>query len=399
MNYLSLPSLFLLVAATLAHLSTPSAPQRKSAAEIEATLRDIRLPEGFSISLYALAPGARTIAVGPQGKAIFVGTGPDNRVYVLTPGADRAASVELLAPGLSFDLPHGLCFGKDGALYVVERNRIRSFPNAETNWRRPRIATVVEKGALIPTSEESDGHTLRVCRIGPDDRLYVSLGQPHDVAPREKLELYDRTGIGGLIRMNLDGSGREAFARGVRNSVGMDFNPSDGSLWFTDNQTNELGDDTPPGELNRAPVAGLHFGFPWYGGGHARTSEYADDEPPAGFAFPEVEEPAHAADLGMIFYRGRTFPQKYRGGVFSAQHGSGARKDPVGARIIFTRPGPDGRGGTSEAFAEGWNRGVMPYLGRPVDVAETLDGALLVTDDENGAVYRISYRPSPIAGR
>jgi glucose/arabinose dehydrogenase len=374
-------------------------PPAKDTAEIEANLKELRLPEDFSVSLYALAPGARTLAVGPKGKAIFIGTGADNVVYVLTPGAGRAATVERLETALALDLPHGLCFSPDGDLFIIERNRVLSVPHAEEEWRQPYARIVVPKGELIPRQEESDGHTLRVCRVGPDGRLYISLGQPYDVAPHEKLAFYERTGVGGIIRVNLDGSKREVFARGVRNSVGMDFNPADGSLWFTDNQTNEMGDDAPPGELNRAPIPWLHFGFPWYGGGHVRTLEYAGEEPPPGVIFPEVEEEAHAADLGMTFYTGETFPQKYRGGIFSAQHGSAAREKPVGARLMFTRPGPAGTGGASEPFAEGWNKGAMPYLGRPVDVAQTPDGALLVSDDQNGAVYKISYRPSTIAGK
>jgi glucose/arabinose dehydrogenase len=368
-------------------------------ADIRSVLRRVSLPEGFTISLYALARGARTIAVGPKGDAIFIGTGSENRIYVLTPDRGHAGKVDVLKTGLALDLPHGLCFSESGTLYVVERNRVLAIPHAEEEWRRPRAIVVVKRGRLIPKAEERDGHTLRVCRIGPDDRLYVSLGQPYDVPPREKLALYDRTGVGGIIRMNLDGSAREVYARGVRNSVGMDFNPADGALWFTDNQSNEMGDDAPPGEINRADRRGLHFGFPWYGGGHARTPEYARETPPADVVFPEAEEAAHAADLGMAFYSGTVFPEKYRGGIFSAQHGSGARGAPVGARVMFTRPGPDGRGGISEPFAEGWNTGALPYLGRPVDVAQTPDGALLVTDDENGAVYRISYQGSLVAGR
>jgi glucose/arabinose dehydrogenase len=375
------------------------APRARSATEIEAILRELRLPQDFSIWLYALAPGARTIAVGPKGKAIFIGTGADNVIYALTPGEGRATAIERLELAIAFDLPHGLCFSEDGTLFIVERNRVLAIPDAEDTWRKPHARIIVAKGELIPRQEESDYHTLRVCRVGPDDKLYISLGQPYDVPPKDKLAFYERTGVGGVIRMNLDGANREVFARGVRNSVGMDFNPADDSLWFTDNQSNELGDDGPPEELNRAPIPWLHFGFPWYGGGHVRTPEYASEEPPPGVVFPEVEEEAHAAGLGMTFYRGVAFPKKYRGGIFSAQHGSGARNPPVGARLMFTRPGPDGTGGVSEPFVEGWNTGAMPYLGRPVDVAETPEGDLLVSDDENGAIYRVIYRRSVVASK
>jgi glucose/arabinose dehydrogenase len=375
-----------------ARASAESAADR--ARRIEDMLRRIRLPEGFAISLYAQAPHARSLAVGPRGEAIFVGT-DERRVFVLTPGGERAASVEPFAPQMKFVMPHGLCFSKDGTLFLVEQNRVMSFPDAESDWRKLGAGdarVLVAQGELIPTSEQSPIHSTRMCRVGPDGKLYVSLGQPHNVAPRAKLALYDRIGMGGIIRMNLDGSGREVFARGVRNSVGMDFNPADGALWFTDNQVDRMGDDTPPGELNRAPRAGLHFGFPWYGGGHARTREYAGDEPPPGVVFPEVEEAPHAADLGMSFYTGAMFPPSYRGGIFSAQHGSWDRVMPVGARVMFTRIGADGKGGVTEPFAEGWNVDEPHYLGRPVDVAQLPDGSILVTDDQNEAVYRISYR-------
>lgn len=362
------------------------------ASEIDATLKRVRLPPGFAISLYALAPGARTLAIGRAGKAIFVGTA-DDRIYVLTPGAEKAATVEIFAPTMKFTMPHGLCFTKDGALFVVERNRVTRFDDAENTWREAasRATIVAPAGELIPRAEESRDHSARVCRVGPDDRLYISLGQPHNVTPREKLALYTQLGIGGVIRMNLDGTGREVFATGVRNSVGMDFNPADGSLWFTDNQVDRMGDDIPPGEINRAEKAGLDFGFPWYGGGHVRTNEYAGETPPNDVVFPMVEEAAHAADLGMIFYRGAMLPADYRGGIFSAQHGSWDRSVPIGARVMFTPIDANGAAGASAPFAEGWNADGN-YLGRPVDVAELADGSLLVTDDHNGAVYRIAYR-------
>ena len=313
---------------------------------------------------------------------------------MLTPGGEKAASVETFAPSLKFVMPHGLCFAPDGALFLAERNRVSKFDSAEANWRdaQAHMQVIVPSGELIPRSEQSSGHSTRICRIGPDGKLYISLGQPNNVAPREKLALYDKTGVGGIIRMDQDGRIREVFARGIRNSVGMDFNPADGSLWFTDNQVDSMGDDIPPGEINRADRPGLNFGFPWYGGGHVRTNEYAHDAPPENLVFPEVEEDAHAADLGMIFYTGAMFPQRYRGGIFSAQHGSWDRSVPIGARVMFTKLGANARGGETEVFADGWNIGEAHYLGRPVDVAQLPDGSLLVTDDENGAVYRISYR-------
>lgn len=375
-------------------LAEPHAKDASKERQIEAVLKRIRLPDGFAISLYALAPHARSLAVGPEGKAIFVGT-DEKRIHVLTPGGERAASVEAFASDMKFVMPHGLCFSKDGTLFVAEQNRASSFADAERNWSslgEKDARLVVPRGSLIPASEQSPFHSTRMCRIGPDGKLYIALGQPHNVAPRHKLELYDRIGLAGIIRMNRDGGAREVFARGIRNCVGMDFNPSDGSLWFTDNQVDRMGDDTPPGEINRADRPGLHFGFPWYGGGHVRTPEYAREDPPPGLAFPEVEEAPHAADLGMMFYTGEMFPAAYRGGVFSAQHGSWDRTMPIGARVMFTKIGENGRGGVTEPFAEGWNVNEPTYLGRPVDIAQLPDGSLLVTDDENGAVYRISYR-------
>jgi len=182
------------------------------------------------------------------------------------------------------------------------------------------------------------------------------------------------------------------FALGVRNSVGMDFNPATKELWFTDNQVDGMGDDIPPGELNRAKKAGLDFGFPWYGGGKIRTKEYAGEEPKAGVVFPEIEFTAHAAELGMRFYTGSQFPEKYRGGIFIAEHGSWNRTKPVGARVMFVSLKADGSADKAEVFAEGWlDEKSGRYAGRPVDVAVALDGSLLVSDDLGGAIWRISH--------
>lgn len=362
--------------------------------QIRANLEKIKLPSGFQIELYAIVPDARHIAIGSQGVATFVGTRKAD-VWVITDrDKDRVADeVKRFAPSVEFTIPNGVCFSKDGFLFIAEQNRVLVFPAAEFFYESPDVALgeVVPAGKLIPESEASFNHTARVCRIGPDDKLYISLGQPYNVPPAEKLDLYAKEGIGGIIRMDRDGKNREVFATGIRNSVGMQFNPANGDLWFTDNQVDGMGDDIPPGEINRISAPGQNFGFPWYGGGDTRTNEYKDAEVPAGVVPPERMMDAHAADLGMDIYSGSAFPAKYKGGIFSAQHGSWNRTTPVGARVMFTPIGEDGKAGETEVFAEGWLNPDGEYLGRPVDVAQMRDGSLLVSDDLAGAVYRITY--------
>jgi len=363
---------------------------------IRRTLEGISLPDGFSIDLYAIVPDARHMAVGPQGIVTFVGTRKTEVWSVTDRDKDRVADeVKNFAPSLSKAIPNGPCFSPDGHLYIAEQNRVVWYPAAEFFYESPDVAAfaVVKQGELIPPEEESYNHTARVCKIGPDGKLYISLGQPFNVPAPEKAELYGEWGIGGIIRINTDGTGREVYTHGVRNSVGHDFDPDTGDLWFTDNQVDGMGDDIPPGELNHQTAAGQHFGFPWYGGGSVRTDEYQDSEPPADTVFPAVEMIAHAADLGMTFYTGNMFPERYRGAIFSAQHGSWNRTTPVGARVMVTFVDDEGAA-TSEPFAEGWIDENGEYLGRPVDVAQLRDGSLLVSDDLAGAIYRISYAES-----
>ncbi|SCW79027.1 PQQ-dependent sugar dehydrogenase [Ancylobacter rudongensis] len=357
------------------------------------TLAGIKLPDGFKIALYAIVPDAREMAVGPTTGVVFVGTRKAKVWAVTDRDKDRVADeVKVFAPSIQFKLPNGVCFSKDGFLFVAEQNRVLLFPAAEFFYEGPDVAAfeVVKQGELIPPAEESYNHTARVCRIGPDDKLYITLGQPFNVFAPEKYDLYKKNGIGGIVRMDRDGKNREVYAWGIRNSVGMDFNPKDKTLWFTDNQVDGMGDNIPPGELNRATEAGQTFGFPYFGGGTVRTVEYKDQTPPADSVKPQVEMDAHAADLGMTFYTGKQFPAQYRGGIFSVQHGSWNRTDPVGARVMFTSLNEDGTAAKSEPFAEGWLVD-GEYLGRPAAVAQLNDGSLLVADDTSGAIYRISY--------
>ncbi|GJD33388.1 PQQ-dependent sugar dehydrogenase [Methylobacterium aerolatum] len=372
----------------------PEIPQTGRRADaIRKTLAKVKLPDGFKIDLYAVVPDARALAVGPNAGVVFVGT-RKSKVYTVTDrDKDRVADeVKVFAPGIDFKIPNGVCFSRDGVLTVVEQNRVLAFPAAEFFYENPDVAAgvLVKQGELIPASEESFNHTARVCRVGADGKTYIALGQPYNVPPAAKMDLYKKQGIGGIIRIDADGKNREVYATGIRNSVGMDF-ATDKSLWFTDNQVDGMGDDKPPGELNHATKAGQNFGFPWFGGGAVRTVEYKDETPPADAVPPMAELPPHAADLGMTFYHGKMFPDAYKGGIFIAEHGSWNRTQPIGARVMFAKLGADGKVESVKPFAEGWLTGDGEYLGRPVDVAVLLDGSLLVSDDSAGAIYRISY--------
>lgn len=358
----------------------------------------INVPDGFEVSLYAVVPDARSMAVAPQGTVTFVGTRKDKVWSIVDRDRNRVADeVKDFAPSITFDIPNGPCFSKDGFLYIAERNRVLVFPAAEFFFEGPdpAVGVVVDQGDLIPAEEESFNHTARVCRVGPDGKLYISLGQPHNVQPVDKHEMYDQLGIGGIIRVNTDGTGREVYTRGVRNSVGHDFNPANGDLWFTDNQVDGMGDDIPPGELNRQTAAGQHFGFPWTNS-RVEIPDYKSVARPEGVEFtePQVEMPAHAADLGMSFYKHDSFPDKYHGGIFSAQHGSWNRTVPVGARVMFTALDEEGNAAGTEVFADGWlNEDTGEYRGRPMDIAFLPDGSMLVSDDFAGAIWRIAYNP------
>jgi glucose/arabinose dehydrogenase len=385
-------------------LNIPVVPQTgRNADAIRANLKRVKLPEGFSIDLFAVVPDARHMAVAPSTNMIFVGTRKTTVWAVTDRNSDGVADeVKSFAPSLKFTNPNGVCWTKDGFLIVAEHNRVLNFPAAEFFYEGPDVAVieVVPQGKLIPTEEESYNHGARTCRVADDGMLHITLGQPYNVQPKEKVALYEQLGIGGMIKLNaFDGSKREVVARGVRNSVGMDINPKDKSVWFTDNQTDGMGDDIPPGELNKVSRVGEHFGYPFIHGnntviaGTAAAPDLKDMKPPAAWTKPQIEFPAHQAQLGMTFYTGKMFPAKYQGGAFVASHGSWNRTKASGALINFVSMKADGNADKSEVFADGFldpETGI--YRGRPVDVAVMKDGSLLISDDYAGAIYRVTYK-------
>jgi glucose/arabinose dehydrogenase len=379
-------------------LNIPPVPQTGPNADaIRENLKRVKLPPGFRIDLYAVVPDARHMAVAPSTNMLFVGTRKTTVWAVTDRNSDGIADeVKPFASSLKFSVPNGVCWTKDGFLIVVDHNRVLNFPAAEFFYEGPDVAVieVVPQGKLIPVEEESYNHGARTCRVGKDGMLYITLGQPFNVPPREKLDLFNKVGIGGIVRMNpFDGSKREVYARGIRNSVGLEFNPKDNTLWFTDNQTDGMGDDIPAGEINRATAAGQFFGYPWICG-KTRITEFGYDKDPLppNVTNPQVYMDAHAADLGLAFYTGKQFPVKYQGGLFSAQHGSWNRTTPIGARVMFTSLKADGNADKTEVFAEGWlDDSTGLYRGRPVDVAMMKDGSMLISDDFAGAIYRVTY--------
>lgn len=383
-------------------LNIPVVPQTgRNAEAIKENLKRVKLPPGFKIELYAIVPDARHMAVAPSTNMLFVGTRKTTVWAVTDRNSDGVADeVKSFAPSLRFTNPNGVCWTKDGFLIVAEHNRVLNFPAAEFFYEGPDVAVieVVPQGGLIPVEEESFNHGARTCRVDDSGMLHVTLGQPYNVQPKDKVALYERLGIGGMVKLNaFDGSKREVVARGVRNSVGMDINPKDKTVWFTDNQTDGMGDDIPPGELNRVTRVGEHFGYPYIHGnnvqiaGTAAAPDLKGMAPPAQWTKPQVEFPAHQAQLGMTFYNGRMFPQKFQGGVFVAAHGSWNRTKPTGALIQFVPIKADGTAGGLETFAEGWLDENGIYRGRPVDVAVMKDGSLLISDDFAGALYRVTY--------
>ena len=377
----------------------------KYAENLRKVLRQIKLPDGFKIELFAIVPDARGMAVSRNTATVWVGT-LKNTVYSVNDGdMDNVAdTVDEFSGSIRFDLPAGACYSPDGFLFIAERNRVMMFPAAEYFQLGPDTVAIpiVKQGELIPPEEESYNHTARACTIGPDNRIYITLGQPFNVQPPEKIDLYRRVGIGGIVSFTREGTDRKVVATGVRNSSGLAFNPKDKSLWFTDNQVDGMGDEIPPGELNKIPAVngalrtGVWYGAPYYGGGGTRTDEYKGKPIPKELADhyvkPQVEMVAHAADLGMMFYTGKMFPAKYQNVIFNAQHGSWNAVKPRGARVMVTYLDDKGNAVKTEPFAEGWMNSEGVYLGRPVDVQQYPDGSILVSDDKAGAIYRISYQ-------
>jgi glucose/arabinose dehydrogenase len=335
------------------------------------------LPDGFKIDVYARVKSARSMAMGDDG-TLFVGTRGHDKVYAVrdTDGDNKADEIYTIASDLRN--PNGVAF-KDGALYVAEISKLWKYDNIEATLSNPY-------GKLIYDDYPTDGHHgWKYIAFGPDGKLYIPVGAPCNIC-ESKNEMY-----ASVTRMNPDGSDREVYAHGVRNTVGFTWHPQTKEMYFTDNGRDMLGDDTPPCELNKATEKGQHFGYPYCHGGDIKDPEFGEKYRCDDFIKPVQKLGPHVAPLGLKFYTGNMFPASYKNKIIIAEHGSWNRSEKIGYRVTMVTES-NGKGQEYKPFIYGWlNEAEQTSWGRPVDILVLKDGSILISDDQSGTIYRVSY--------
>jgi glucose/arabinose dehydrogenase len=334
----------------------------------------LKAPKGFKIEVYASGiPNARSLRLGDKG-TLFVGNRVLDKVYAVT-DKDGKRDVKVIASGL--DRPNGLAF-HDGTLYIAEGTRISKLEKIEDNLDNPPKPVVIYSD--LPNQQ---AHGWKFISIGPDNKLYVPVGAPCNICLPPDANAQ-------LRRINLDGSGMEVVARGIRNTVGFDWHPVTKELYFTDNGRDWLSEDLPNDELNRITKTGQHFGYPYCHQGNVPDSEFGWGHSCAEFTAPVALLGPHSASLGMRFYTGNMFPAEYKDTIFVARHGSWNKTNKIGGDIVTVKLNRDGTVKSWEPFITGFIQD-NNYIGRPVDVLVMKDGSLLIADDFAGAVYRVTY--------
>ena len=378
MTAIRLSLLCLILPALLIAASCGTAPATGNGSTVtDPVLSRIQLPEGFKIGIYARGVrNARAMATGPGG-TLFVGSRRAGNLYaVLDRDADYQAD-EVLTLDTGLNMPSGVAF-RDGALYVAEVSRILRYDNIENRLENPPEPVVVNRD--LPSDRH---HGWKFIRFGPDGKLYVPVGAPCNVCER------DDPRYATIMRMNPDGTDLEVYVSGVRNTVGFDWHPESGELWFTDNGRDLMGNDIPADELNRVTEAGQHFGFPYHHGVNIPDPQFGGKRAREFMVAPAQELGPHVAAVGMRFYTGGMFPPEYRNQVLIAEHGSWNRDNKIGYRIMLVRL-EDGEATGYETFAAGWLENEEVY-GRPADVEVMPDGSLLISDDYTGIIYRVTH--------
>ncbi len=349
-----------------------------AAAQARIAVDRVTLDAGFQISIYAQGiKEARSMARSPSG-TIFVGSRREGNLYALVDRDGNQQAEEVYMLGTGMNMPNGVAF-RGNSLYVAEANRILRYDDIDSRLNDPPDPQVVNDG--LPGDR---WHGWKYIAFGPDGLLYVPVGAPCNIC--EKADPRYAT----IMRMNVEGGGLEIFSSGVRNTVGFDWHPTTGELWFTDNGRDWLGENVPPDELNRAARKGTHFGFPYCHGGYLPDPEFGKKRPCSEFEAPALNLAPHVAALAAHFYRGNLFPSQYLHRLFVVEHGSWNREIPLGFRVMLIELSADGRPLNYRVFAEGWLQR-MEAWGRPVDLLELPDGSLLLSDDKANVIYRITY--------
>ncbi|WP_129715350.1 sorbosone dehydrogenase family protein [Pedobacter sp. SYP-B3415] len=342
-------------------------------------LSSIKLPEGFEISVFAKVDNARSMALGDKG-TVFVGNRDGKKVYALVDADQDGVAEKTYIVADNLDTPNGVAF-RNGTLYIAEISKIWKLENIEDKLQNPPKPVL-----FFDKLPDKEHHGWKYLAFGPDSKLYIPIGAPcNNCNDSEKDPRF-----ASISRVNEDGTGFEVFAHGVRNSVGFDWHPQTKELWFTENGRDMMGDDQPADELNRAPKAGMHFGYPYVHQGTIIDSEFGKGKNPADYTPPVANLHPHGAALGMKFYTGRMFPDSYKNQVILAEHGSWNRSKPIGYQLSVVKL-KDGKSVGYSTFASGWLKDGKAW-GRPVDVLQLKDGSLLVSDDFADLVYRISYK-------
>lgn len=357
-------------------LAPPSGPPTgMSDAEITAALKKIKLPKGFKIEPYATGVlAARQMAWGDKG-TLFVGSFGLGNVYAIV-DKDGKKEVKTILKGLK--MPTGLAY-LNGALYVVDINKIMRYDNPEAN-----LDKMPEPKVVYDDMPSYAAHGWKYIAVDKDGWFYIPFGPPFNIG-------LPPTSVSQIRRVDPKTGNAELVALGVRNSVGGDVDPRSGKYWFTENARDWLGDDSPSDKLNMISRLGEHFGYPYCHQGDIPDPKFAMGHKCSEFTPPVVKLGDHVAPLGMKFYTGSQFPAEYKNNILIAEHGSWNRHQYQGARIVRVIVGPDGKNPKTEVFASGWIEGKQTYLGRPADIIQAKDGSILIADDWAGAIYRISY--------
>ena len=371
----------IVLTACLSNINPPK-PKMWKAYKGSLPIDTLKLPKGFKVDVYAEGVvNARSMALSPEG-TLFVGTRNEGSVYALKDidGDNRSDTTITLISGLT--MPNGVAV-RNGDLYIAEVNRVIKVNDIENNLKEG-----VDYEVINDSYPEKKHHGWKYIAFGPDDKLYVPVGAPCNICESED-EIFNT-----ITRMNPDGSGKEIVHKGIRNTVGFDWHPETGDLFFTDNGRDWMGDDSPNCELNHATEDGMHFGYPYCHEGKIPDPKFGEKRSCDEFTGPAQNMGPHTAPLGIEFYEGEMFPDTYDNQAFVALHGSWNRERKIGYEIVLVKF-KNNQAVRTETFISGWlNTSNDKVWGRPVDLEEMPDGSLLISDDYADAIYRVYYEGS-----